>query len=206
MKNSEIIEVKLRNLTFIVILGFVITFALIIGLYVKDGKSTRDADTDNTNNTSETTEEYDVSKMNEVSVEEAVDLFDKDGLSVLYIGRKNCAHCVETVPVLNEVQKELNYTTQYLDLGKLMTENYVYNKETEKTELDWSGVQKDIKPLTDLITVKGTANGNEGKIGDLFYEGGYTPTIVIIKDGKAVDGFIGYKGVDSFKELVQKYQ
>ena len=206
MKNSEIIEVKLRNLTFIVIFGFVITLALIIGLYVKDGKTDRGTTDTTGNNTTDTSENYDVSKMNEVSVSEAVKLFDEKGTSILYIGRSNCSHCVETVPVLNEVQKELNYTTQYLDLGKLMTENYVYNKETEKTELDWSGVQKDIKPLTDLITVKGTANGNEGKIGDLFYEGGYTPTIVIIKDGKAVDGFIGYKGVDSFKELVQKYQ
>ena len=204
MKDSEILEVKLRNLTFIVVLGFVVTLALIIGLYVKDGKTNRNTDTTGSGtNISEDNEEYDVSKMNEVLVSEAVKLFDKKGVSVLYIGRSSCAHCVETVPVLNEVQEELNYTTQYL--GKLMSENYYYDEETKQTKLNWAGVQKEIKPLTDLITVEGKANNEEGKIGDLFYNKGYTPVVVIIKNGKAVDGFIGYKNKDSLTELVKKY-
>ncbi len=205
MKNSEIIEVKLRNLTFIVIFGFVITLALIIGLYVKDGKTDRGTTDTTGNNTTDTSENYDVSKMNEVSVSEAVKLFDEKGTSILYIGRSNCSHCVETVPVLNEVQEELGYTTQYLDLGKLMQENYYYDEDDKETKLNWAGVQKEIKPLTDLITVEGKANDEEGKIGELFYNRGFTPVVVIIKDGKNVDGFIGYKNKDALTELVKKY-
>ncbi len=42
-------------------------------------------------------------------------------------------------------------------------------------------------------------------MGNIFIKYGFTPTIVIIKDGKMVDGFIGYKDHDTVKKLVEKY-
>ena len=42
-------------------------------------------------------------------------------------------------------------------------------------------------------------------IGNFFYENGYTPTVVVIKDGKNVDGFIGYQSEENIKEMLQKY-
>ena len=79
-------EEKLRNLTFIVILGFVILGILIIGLYFKDGVSTNNNNSNN-NGSNSSTESYDVSKMNEVDVDEALALFEEDGTHVMYIGR-----------------------------------------------------------------------------------------------------------------------
>jgi len=106
-------EEKLRNLTYIVVLGFIILGLLIIGLYFKDGK-TSDKTTTGSTDKQQTSTEYDVSGMNKVDVKGALALFDKKGTHVLYIGRSTCSVCVSTVPVLNQVQKELNYKTNYL--------------------------------------------------------------------------------------------
>ena len=55
----ERIDTKLRNLTFIVILGFVVIALLIIGLYFKDGKTINSGTTNNGNQ--DTSVKYDVS-------------------------------------------------------------------------------------------------------------------------------------------------
>ena len=111
-------EEKLRNLTFIVILGFIILGILIIGLYFKDGSSSSNNSSNNTNTNSESSSadsDYDVSAMNEVDVDEALALFEEEGTHVLYIGRSGCTYCRQFVPVLNEVQEELGFTTNYLN-------------------------------------------------------------------------------------------
>lgn len=193
----ENLEIKLKNLTNIVILGFVILGLLIIGLYFK-GNSVTNETTKNEEKSSNST--YDVSKMNEVDVAGALNLFKKDGLQVLYIGRSDCGVCVETVPVLNKVQDELKYKTNYFDLNS--TKNW----------------QTEMKELADLFTVKTTVKttvkNKDGKaetvtlndtIGKIFLEYGFTPTIIVIKDGKMVDGFIGYKDYDTMKSLIEKY-
>ncbi len=130
--------------------------------------------------------------MDKVDVEGALDLFDDGKTHVLYIGRSTCSVCVKMVPVLNEAQSNYDYRTNYLEIGV----------SEDKTWSDW---QKELKPLTDKMNIAATANGEEGTLGELFYNKGYTPTIVIIKKGKVVDGFIGYKSLDSFKAILDKY-
>ena len=192
-------EEKIRNLTFIVILGFVITFMLIIGLYFRDGGSNSNTTTKNNSGGSQSSSsEYDVSAMNEVSLDEAVDLFDEKGTHVLYIGRADCSVCIQFVPVLNEVQEDLGFTTYYLDV-------YDYIN-------DWKNTRDELKPLTELLTtettVRTTINSEnvtlEDTVGNLFYDYGFTPITVIIKDGKMVDGFIGYRDKDSLTELIEE--
>lgn len=184
-------EEKLRNLTYITVLGFIILGLLIIGLYFKDGKTTTGGSTTTPGGNTGTTE-YDVSKMTKVDIDGALALFDKKGTHVLYIGRSTCSVCVSTVPVLNKVQEELNYKTNYLEV------------EVSKAK-PWTDWQKELKDLTDKFTPQTKVNSDEGTIGELFYEHGYTPTTVIIKNGKVVDGFIGYRSEDVVKELVKKY-
>lgn len=183
-------EEKLRNLTYITVLGFIILGLLIIGLYFKDGKTTTTNPTTNTGGN--TTTEYDVSKMNKVDIKGALALFKDKGTHVLYIGRSTCSVCVNTVPVLNQVQAELNYKTNYLEV------------EVSKSK-PWTDWQKELKELTDKFNIETKVNSEEGTIGELFYDHGYTPTTVIIKNGKVVDGFIGYRNKDVVKELVKKY-
>ena len=40
---------------------------------------------------------------------------------MIYIGRSTCGYCVQFVPVLTQVQKELGgYTTYYIDIAKIL--------------------------------------------------------------------------------------
>lgn len=191
-------EEKIRNLTFVVILGFIITFILIIGLYFRDGGNTNYSSSSNgssgssSSGSSTSSTDYDVSAMNEVDVDEALALFDEEGTHVLYIGRSTCSVCVQFVPVLNEVQKELNFTTNYLPV------------ETTAIKT-WSDFQDELKPLTDKLTIEATANGNEGTLGELFIANGYTPALIVIKDGEVVEGFFGYRDADTLTGILEEY-
>lgn len=180
-ENIDAIETKLRNLTFIVILGFVILGLLVIGLYfTKNTNSTNSATGSTVTDT-----DYDVSRMKQISGSEAVALFDKKGTSILYIGRSTCSVCVSLVPELNEVIDDIGVEINYSPLE--------------------STFRTDFADLFDKLTVETTVNDEDGTFGELLEEYGYTPVVVIIQDGKMVDGFIGYRDADTIKTLFKKY-
>lgn len=194
------IEIKIKNLTVLFVVGFIVIVLLIIGLYFTKGMISNKTNNTNNSSTNSGDTSYDVSKMNEVNVDGAVALFEEKGIKVLYIGRANCGVCVQIVPELNKVQEELKFTTNYFDLNK-----------TNK----W---QTEMKPLTDLLTFKTTVKTNiqdkdgntktvtlNDTVGKIFIEYGFTPTVAIIKDGKMVDGFIGYKSAEDIKTIIEKY-
>ena len=170
--NLHQLEVKLRNLTFIAIIGFIVIGLLIIGLYFKDGGNCNSNTNNNSSNNTETVK-YDVSKMKQVSGDEAAKLFDEKGTHFLYIGRSTCSVCVSLVPELNTVLSDMTLTINYLPLT-----------QTFRT---------DFKNLFDKLSIETTVNKNKGTFGELLEEYGYTPVVVVIKDGKMVDGFVGYK-------------
>lgn len=192
-------EEKIRNLTFIVILGFIIMFILIIGLYFRNGGSSSNTRNNGSNSggSASSNSNYDVSNMEEVDVDEALALFEEEGIHVLYMGRSTCSVCVQFVPVLNEVQQNLGF------------KSYYFNVETS----NWSDFQDEIKPLTDKLTVETTVRTTmdgesvtlEDTVGNLFYEYGFTPVTIIIKDGEMVDGFIGYRDNETLTDLIEQY-
>lgn len=192
-------EEKIRNLTFIVILGFIIMFILIIGLYFRNGGSSSNTTNNGSNSggSASSNSNYDVSNMEEVDVDEALALFEEEGIHVLYMGRSTCSVCVQFVPVLNEVQQNLGF------------KSYYFNVETS----NWSDFQDEIKPLTDKLTVETTVRTTmdgesvtlEDTVGNLFYEYGFTPVTIIIKDGEMVDGFIGYRDNETLTDLIEQY-
>ncbi len=192
-------EEKIRNLTFIVILGFIIMFILIIGLYFRNGGSSSNTTNNGSNSggSASSNSNYDVSNMEEVDVDEALALFEEEGTHVLYMGRSTCSVCVQFVPVLNEVQQNLGF------------KSYYFNVETS----NWSDFQDEIKPLTDKLTVETTVRTTmdgesvtlEDTVGNLFYEYGFTPVTIIIKDGEMVDGFIGYRDNETLTDLIEQY-
>ena len=194
-------EEKIKNLTFIVILGFIIMFILIIGLYFKDGTTTTETNKGTSGGSATSDTEYDVSEMNEVDLEEAVALFDEKGTHVLYMGRSACTYCRQFVPVLNEVQEDLGFTTNYLDVNTIAN---IWNSQKKNTD-EGKALLKQVKELTDKITIEATANGEKGKLGDLFVENGFTPATIVIKDGKVVEGFFGYRNAETLTELLEKY-
>ena len=179
-ENMDIIETKLRNLTFIVILGFVILGLLVIGLYFTKNESSKSSTTPTTTDVN-----YDVSKMNQISGSDAAKLFDEKGTHILYIGRSTCSVCVKLVPELNEVINSIDVKINYSPLE--------------------STFRSDFEDLFDKLSIETTVNENEGTFGELLKEYGYTPVVVIIKDGKMVDGFVGYRDADTIKTLFEKY-
>ena len=194
-------EEKIRNLTFIVIFGFIIMFILIIGLYFKDGGSSNNSTKSSSSSSSSesSSSDYDVSQMKEVDVDDALALFDEEGTHVLYIGRSTCSVCVQFVPVLNEVQEELDFKTNYLDVDAISS-IWAKNKTDAAEEM-----YNQVKRLTDKLDIEASANGETDTLGNLFISKGFTPALVVIKDGKVVEGFFGYRDKDTLTGILEEY-
>lgn len=194
-------EEKIRNLTFIVIFGFIIMFILIIGLYFKDGGSSNNSTKSSSSSSSSesSSSDYDVSQMKEVDVDDALALFDEEGTQVLYIGRSTCSVCVQFVPVLNEVQEDLDFKTNYLDVDAISS-IWAKNKTDAAEEM-----YNQVKRLTDKLDIEASANGETDTLGNLFISKGFTPALVVIKDGKVVEGFFGYRDKDTLTGILEEY-
>ncbi len=190
-EENNVLETKLKNLTYIMLMGFLIIIMLLIGLYFKGSTDTKTTTTNPSGSSSGgSSSAYDVSKMNKITGSDAAKLFDnKKETQILYIGRPGCGVCVSLVPELNKVITDLNIKINYLELDE--------NFRTDFADL--------FKHLT--IETKLTSGGKtyEGTYGELLNEGGFTPMVIIIKDGKMADGFIGSRTSDTIKTLFQKY-
>lgn len=130
---------------------------------------------------------YDVSSFTTLSLNGVLNLFDKKGTNVLYLGRSTCSACVSFLPTLKEAQQEYKYTTNYLDITTVNTASDEYKKFMEK--------------LTKEITENINGTEKTGKISEFY---GYTPMVIIIKDGKAVDASVGAYNITNFKKFLNK--
>lgn len=132
--------------------------------------------------------DYDTSMMNEVDVIDVLSMFESKKTYVLFVGRKNCQVCVDMIPALEEAQKKNNYITQYLDIEK-----------ADRSSDLWKEL---VKKLTMKSTQTTTEDGSGEKITETYgyfldvY--GFTPTIIVIKDGKQIAGLIGGSDRDVF--------
>ncbi len=119
---------------------------------------------------------YDISKFKEVNADEFVEKFKEDKYNLFYIGRPTCGYCVKFVPVLNNVQKLYKFETIYFDISK-----YTNDDANKIIALD-----------EEFFTGENTAYG-------------YTPMMLITKNGEIVDSQIGYSEQETFEKLVSKY-
>ena len=109
---------------------------------------------------------------------------------VLYIGRENCSICHDLLPTLQQAQINNNYITQYLDI-----------LEVDRSSDNW----KKLVELLDQTTT--TTMDEEGKTeevtetyGYFLDKKGFTPCVILIKDGKQYGGFFGNKSLESFED------
>lgn len=133
---------------------------------------------------------YDISKMNEISVKEALDLFEKNETSLIFFGRESCSVCQKLLPVLNEVQLANNLKINYIDITKV-----------DRTSTDWETLvsKLDIQSSATLSeTLSDEAEVVSESYGYFIDNYGFTPMIVMIKDGEQKAGFIGTKTIDEF--------
>lgn len=160
---------KNKSLIFGIIASIVIVIIILIGVII------------NYNETHKNDDEYDVSMMNEVSVSDILEMFDSKKTYVLYVGRKSCSVCIHMLKDLQDAQKQNNYITQYLDIEKVE-----FNSE------EW---QKLISKLTLQSSQSVKEDGSGEKVtetyGYFLDNYGFTPTIIVIKDGKQEAGHIG---------------
>ena len=124
--------------------------------------------------TTETSAEYDVSMFDAVDENETVSLFSKSDIQVIYIGRSTCGYCVQFLPTLQQAQKDYGYTTKYLDITTI----------TEDGQ--------------NAILAK---DNDEQFLATNF---GATPMVILVKDGKLVDGWVGYAEYDSFANFLEE--
>lgn len=162
-----------------IFLGIMGVLVLVIIFITLVGTKAKNKDLDN----------YDISSMKEVSVKEINEMFNDKGTYVLMFGASSCAVCQKLLPDLVDAQKELNYTTRYIDVLSI-----------DYSSSSW-------KELSEHLSMKTTQKISEDDSGEeetntygYFLENyAFAPTVVIIKEGKQIGGFIG--GVDT-KDLI----
>lgn len=124
--------------------------------------------------------EYDVSEFTEVDYSGLKNIMKDKGTHVVYMGRSTCGYCAMFIPIMKEAQSKYDFKTYYFDVTR------VFNYENNKV-VDEDAYEK-------LTTY------NE------FFEKNFlaTPMIAIFKDGKYVDGTIGYQDLDTYSAFLEK--
>ena len=184
MEKEEYIK---KIYTLLILVVIITAFNLLFTLINVFGTTDTSSTVSNDQAQSTTNSNYDVSDFNTLSLSQVLDLFDEDGTSVLYIGRSTCGACVSFLPTLKSLQEKYDYVTNYLDITTVSTSSNDY---------------KDFQELLE-VEVTENINGEEvtANIGEFF---GYTPMVIIIKDGKAVDCSIGAYSESKFEEFLNE--
>ncbi|MBE6155192.1 MAG: hypothetical protein E7164_00340 [Firmicutes bacterium] len=156
---------KLSKILLAIILGLLILMLLIISSKDSSNKPV----------------DYDISMMREVTVHDVLEMFSSKETYVLYVGRKSCSVCVKILPALKEAQIKNNYITQYLDIEKV-----------DRTSDEWYELKAKLTmKSTQTLTEDGSGEEITETYGYFLHEYGFTPTVMVIKNGKQVAGLIG---------------
>lgn len=172
-------EFKNLNISMYIIMGLLLLLAVL--LLVTSCRSSKVAESDG---------EYDVSMMHTVGVADVLEMFADKGTYVLYIGRESCSVCHDLLPVLQETQIENNYITQYLDITQVDRNSDDWNKLVDLLNVE----------TTTTMDEEGVAEEVTNTFGYFLNAKGFTPCMIIIKDGKQVAGFFGSRSKEAFTD------
>ncbi len=127
----------------------------------------------------------DTSYFEVISLEETLDLFEKDETSFLVIGYETCTATINYVPYLQVILAKYGFKVYYLEL-KTVGKNDIEN----------------VNKLIDKLDMEYNFKGDIDKFGK-FIES--TPSTVIIKNNKQVFGYYGSMNVTTLETIAQKY-
>lgn len=130
------------------------------------------------NNQKKTETRYDVSALKEVHLNDVVDMVESKKEVVLLVGRDTCSFCASFLPHVVKAQTELEFTTKYVNL------------------LDVNFSEDSLQKFLTYLNVSVDEKGEKKEFKDLF---GETPMFILFRDGKMIDGFVGYK---SYEDLI----
>ena len=109
-------------------------------------------------------------KFSEISFDEAIQYFTQEKSGVLYFGYSSCPWCKEAKPVLKKVANENHIDIQYVKV-----------RDEEKNRLYTDDQKEQIQPyIQDYMS-----NNDEGVLTL------YVPLVLVVKDGKVIDGHEG---------------
>ena len=185
-----------ENINYTIILNKIFTVLVVIAIILgvnllftmislTNGGSSSDNSSNSSTSGTQTSSDYDVSDFDTLTLAQVLKLFDSKDTSVLYLGRSSCSACVSFLPTLKSVQKDLGFKTKYLDITTVDTSSSDYNTFISK--------------LTKEIEVNANGTKSTGKISEFY---GYTPMVIIIKDGKAVNASVGALSESNFKKFL----
>ena len=147
-------------------------------------------------NIEETTviEQYGIDDFKKSTLADIQQLIKKDSLSFIYIGYKGCGACDDFASTLSRVSQRYNMDVYYLDI-----------KEIDKSSKEW-------KTFTEKLTKKVSISTKEDEktythtktIGKFLYENGYTPSFVVFKSNKFINGNIGGMEVEKLYEFLEE--
>ena len=120
-------------------------------------------------------------KLNEVSLSDALELIQSDKLVFIYIGYEGCSSCDKFTPNLIEIANNYDMKVYYIDIKKVDLDSKEWTTFTNKLT----------KKITLNIKENGKTKKKTKKIGEFLKNEGYTPSFVVLKNNKFVDGYIG---------------
>ena len=168
------------------IIAALLLFNVIVGIVntnntgiLREYSSKSGENTDNNDNNNEVPE-YDVSEFSEVDYSGLKKIMKGEGTHVVYIGRSTCHYCAMFIPIMTEAQEKYGFKTEYFDITR------VFN-------------------FTNNSVVDQDAYNELSKYNSFFKENFLsTPMVVIFKDGKYVDGTIGYQDINTYSSFLEK--
>lgn len=178
----EKIESKVNVL--LVLVSILIVISLIIlgnNSYSSNNRNSSSGDTASTSETENSS--YDVSSFKEITPSEIAG-FKKKETYVVYIGRSGCSWCSKMLPNLKQAQEEYKYTTQYIDLAKIIDFNTGSILDNNAYTI-----------LANLDTVESEK--------DVMNELGSTPMMLIIRDKKIIGSYVGYSDYETFAKVLE---
>lgn len=106
----------------------------------------------------------------EITMQEAIDMFENQESGILYFGFPDCPWCIEALPIMEEAAKENDKNIYYVQTRD-EERNLIYTDEEKTAILSYVGQFED----TD----------DEGNVA-LF-----VPLVVVVEDGEALSGHVG---------------
>ena len=169
-ENTKLLQ-KILKCVYVIIALLAINTIILLASNVKitaDKEKTEQKEEETVNS------DYDVSMMDTINMDKLIDLFDSKNTQVIYLGRSTCGYCIQFLPVLQQAQKDYDYTTKYFDIT--------------------TAEDGDVARLLKYDNDEKFLNENYGA----------TPMVLLVKDGKLKDTWVGYSDYDEFAQFLEK--
>ncbi len=138
------------------------------------------------------TEAYSVNDFKKTDLKEILNLIKGDNLTFVYIGYEGCDACDKFVPKLAKVTQNYDMEVYYLDI-----------KSVDKKSQEWKTFTNKLSKKVSIATKSDEETSSETKtIGKFLYENGYTPTFVVLKSNKFINGNIGGMDVEKLHSFL----